>query len=319
MCSDRRRGLLRHPPRRRADGARTRATESWIVSIACTKGSTRARDHDQRWPLATRKHKCEWQTAAAKLQEKLAERDAQVAALTARISDIEHKMALATKQIVGPKSERMPTPEQEAKKREGQKTKSGGYTNGKKRKENAEALASLPTTVVPHPVPDAERRCPHCGDEVKPIGEGERSVEYEWVPGRLERRIHVVEVGRCPCKLHYARGPAPARVQEGCTYGPAFLAKLAVDKCADAIPIYRVEKAMRRAGVPISRSTMNDLILLAADLCEPLWRAALAEVRVDAHVQADETSVRTQTRKERSFVWTFLSSVLTVYVFSASP
>ncbi len=268
--------------------------------------------------MATRKHDCRWREEAAKLQEKLAERDAQLAALTARISDVEHKMALANKQIVGPKSERMPTPEQEAKRREGKKTSSGGYTNGKKRKENAEALASLPTTVVPHAVPDAERRCPHCGDEVKAIGVGERSVEYEWVPGRLERRIHIVEVGRCPCKLHYARGPAPTRVQEGCTYGPAFLAKLAVDKCADATPIYRVEKAMRRSGIPISRSTMNDLVLLAADVCEPLWRTALAEVRIDPHVQADETSVRTQTRKERSFVWTFLSSVLTVYVFSAS-
>jgi len=268
--------------------------------------------------LATRKHECSWRTEAAKLQEKLAERDAQIAALTARISDVEHKMALANKQIVGPKSERMPTPEQEAKGREGKKPKSGGYTNGKKRKENAEALASLPTTIVPHPVPDDERRCPHCGDEIKPIGEGERSIEYEWVPGRLERRAHVVEVGRCPCKLHYARGPAPTRVQEGCMYGPAFLAKLAVDKCADATPIYRIEKAMRRAGIPISRSTMNDLVLVAADVLEPLWRAALAEVRTDPHVQADETSVRTQARKERSFVWTFLSAVHTVYVFSSS-
>ena len=267
--------------------------------------------------MATRKHECQWRSAAAKLQEKLAERDAQLAALSARVQDIEHKMALANKQIVGPKSERMPTPEQEARKKEGTKAK-GGYTNHKKRKENAEALASLPTTVVPHPVADSERRCPHCGDDIKPIGQGERSVEYEWIPGRLERRVHVVEVGRCPCKLHYARGPAPTRVQEGCTYGPAFLAKLAVDKCADATPIYRVEKAMRRAGIPLSRSTMNDLVLVAADVCEPLWRAALAEVRIDAHVQADETSVRTQTRKERCFVWTFLSSIYTVYVFSES-
>jgi transposase len=268
--------------------------------------------------LATPKHQCKWRTTAAKLEEKLAERDAQLAALSARVNDIEHKMALANKQILGPKSERMPTPEQEAKKREGQKPGRGGYTNPRKRKENAESLASLPTTIVPHPVSEDERRCPHCGDDIHPIGEGERSVEYEWIPGRLERRIHVVEVGRCPCKMHYARGPAPTRVQEGCTYGPAFLAKLAIDKCADATPIYRVEKAMRRAGIPISRSTMNDLVLLAADVCEPLWRAALAEVRVDTHVQADETSVRTQTRKERSFVWTFLSRVLTVYVFSAS-
>lgn len=42
----------------------------------------------------------------------------------------------------------------------------------------------------------------------------------------------------------------------------------------------------------------------------------LAEVRIDPHVQADETSFRTQTRKERSFVWTFLSKTHTAYVFA---
>jgi len=75
---------------------------------------------------------------------------------------------------------------------------------------------------------------------------------------------------------------------------------------------------MRRAGIPLSRSTMNDLILLAADVCTPLWEAALAEVRADPHVQADETSCRTQTRSNRSFVWTFLSKMHIVYVFSPS-
>jgi transposase len=195
--------------------------------------------------LATKKHACRWRTAAEKLEAELAEQKAAHATMLERLSALEHKMALATKQIIGPKSERMPTPEEEAKKREGKKGRRGGYTNPKKRKENAEALASLPTTIVAHPVPDHERVCAHCGDEIKPIGGGDRSVEYEWVPGRLERRVHVVEVGRCPCKMHYARGPAPHRVQEGCTYGPAFLAKLAVDKCADSTPIYRVEKQMR--------------------------------------------------------------------------
>jgi len=268
--------------------------------------------------LASKKHDCRWRSQATALERKLAERDAQLAELARRVNEIEHKLALANKQIVGPKSERMPTPEEEAKKREGHKPARGGHTNPKKRKENAESMASLPATFVNHPVPKEERRCPHCGDEIRPIETGDRTVEYEWVPGRLERRIHVIEVGRCPCKLHYARGPAPARVREGCTFGPAFLAKLAVDKCADATPIYRVEKAMRRAGIPLSRSTMNALVLLAADTCLPLWEAALAEVRADPHVQADETSCRTQTRRKRSFVWTFLSKVHTVYVFSSS-
>ena len=195
-----------------------------------------------------KKHHCRWRSAATKLQADLADKDAQLAAITARLNQIEHKLGLANKQIIGPKSERMPTPEEEAKKREGGAGPRGGNVNPKKRKENAEAMAKLATTIVPHPVPESERRCPHCGDDVKPIGKGDKSVEYEWVPGHIERRVHVVEVGRCPCKLHYARGPAPERVQEGCTYGPAFLAKLAVDKCGDATPIYRIEKQMRRAG-----------------------------------------------------------------------
>ena len=61
---------------------------------------------------------------------------------------------------------------------------------------------------------------------------------------------------------------------------------------------------------------MNYLMRVAAAVCEPLGRASLAEARVDAH--ADET-VRTQTRRERSFVrTTFLSHLHTVYLFSGS-
>lgn len=261
--------------------------------------------------MASKNHRCPWRDKAEELEE-------QLTALVSRVNDVEHKLALATKQIVGPKRERMPTPDEEAKTKEGKKPARGGYINPKKRKENAEALARIPATILHHPVPDDERRCPHCGDEIRPIGEGDRSTEFEWVPGHLERRVHIVEVGRCPCKLHYARGPAPKRVKEGCMYGPAFLAKLAIEKCADATPIYRVEKAMRRAGIPISRSTLNHLLLSAADILAPLWQVALGEMRCDPHVQADETSMRLQTRVERAFVWTFLSKIHTVYVFSPS-
>lgn len=272
--------------------------------------------------MATKKHACRWRSAAERLEAELAEQKAshasELSAVVERLNALEHKLALSTKQIIGPKSERMPTPEDEARKRGGEKRARGGYTNPKKRKENAEALASLPTTIVPHPVEDADRTCAHCGEEIKPIGTGDRSVEYEWVPGRLERRVHVVEVGRCPCKMHYARGPAPRRVQEGCLYGPAFLAKLAVDKCADSTPIYRVEKQMRRCGIPISRSTLNDNLLLSAGVLLPLWQCAHDIMRADPNVQADETSFRMQTRVGRVFVWTFLSKLCTVYVFSPS-
>jgi transposase len=75
---------------------------------------------------------------------------------------------------------------------------------------------------------------------------------------------------------------------------------------------------MRRTGIPISRSTLNDNVLLAAGVLFPLWQCAHDVMRNDPHVQADETSFRMQTRAGRVFVWTFLSKLCTVYVFSPS-
>ena len=278
------------------------------------------------------KHSCSWRRSAERRAEQLRaqqaklevqrveleEKQVEVELLAAKVNELERKLALATKQVVGPKSERMPTPDDEMKKREGKPGKRGGNTNPAKRKENAKKKAALPAEVVPHPVAEEDRRCPHCGEDAKPIGQGDISVEYEWIPGYFQKRLHVVEAARCPCKQHYVRGPAPVRVQEGCKYGPGFIAKLVVDRCADATPFYRVEKAMGRAGIPLARSTMCDLAHLAATVIEPLWTAAFAELRVDPYVQADETSFRTQVRPERSFIWTFLSQVYTLYTYNPS-
>lgn len=271
------------------------------------------------------KHSCRWRRTTEKQAEQLRAQQAELEAseverarLAALVADLEHKLARANKQIVGPKTERLPTPEEELKKREGHKPSRGGHTNPGLRAKNAATKAALPADVITHPVRDEERRCPHCGEEATQIGEGDVSVEYEWVRGHFRKRLHIVEAARCPCKQHYARGPAPVRVQEGCQYGPGFISKLVVDKCADATPIYRIEKEMQREGIPVARSTMNDLAHVAAQVLTPLWEAALAEVRNDPHVQADETSFRTQVRPERSFVWTFLSEQHTVYYYSPS-
>ncbi len=268
--------------------------------------------------MGTPRHDCRWRTRATQLEEKLAKQSAELDLLTKRMNEVEHNLAKSKKQIVGPKSERIPTPEQEARASEGPGDKPGGFVNPERRRKAAKARTKLPTETLVHTIPEPERRCSHCGDDVKPIGKGDVSAELEWVPGRLVRRLHVVETGRCRCKLHYARGPAPARVYDGCQYGPGFLAKLVVDKCCDSTPIHRIERAMQRLGHPVARSTMNDLVLRAADVCEPLWRAAMDAVRTASHLQADETSFKLQTSPARSFVWTFLSEVHTIYIFSES-
>src|ERR1700742_997603 len=126
------------------------------------------------------KHSCRWRSAAkeqaAQLRAKEVELQAhkeELAQLASKVKELEHQLALATKQIVGPKSERMPTPEDELKKREEPEPSRGGYTNPDKRRANAKAKAAAPVRTIPHPVPDQERKCPHCGEDATPIGQGE--------------------------------------------------------------------------------------------------------------------------------------------------
>jgi len=59
-------------------------------------------------------------------------------------------------------------------------------------------------------------------------------------------------------------------------YGSGLLAHLAVAKCADAIPIYRLAKQYRRSGVPVSRSSLNDLFHRTAEETAPLAQRLLA-------------------------------------------
>ncbi len=84
-----------------------------------------------------------------------------------------------------------------------------------------------------------------------------------------------------------------------------FPGALVVSKCAASMPLYRLEKAYARVGVPISRSTMNELFHRAAELLKPIYDDLLSAIRCEHVVHADETPMRVQARRKKAYVWTF--------------
>ena len=112
-------------------------------------------------------HQCAWRQEAERLQGQLAEFQANQATLHAELA--------ALKRVVfGKKSERMPSV--------------------------AEARQNLSTEEVHIPVAPSERSCPSCGsDDLKPLGEGEVSFVYEYVPGNFVRQKIVREKLVCSC------------------------------------------------------------------------------------------------------------------------
>ena len=254
-------------------------------------------------------HECGWKTFATDLESKLADTSARLDAVVAKMAAIERK-------LLGRKSEKLPPISDEVRKKRPVDPAKVRAT----RRKNAELRATkVVTEQVKHAVPETERRCPKCdGTKLRPVGEGKISSVIDYVPGYFRRREHVRETLACPCGQHVVTAPGPDHAVEGARYGDSFRGFVTTSKCADAIPVYRQAKQLSRLGIPISRSTLNDLLHQTARELEPLSGRLLELVASADIVQADETSLKMQKPNKRGFVWTFLSDKLIAYRFSAS-
>jgi transposase len=248
-------------------------------------------------------HQCEWRERVGRLEADLEATKTQLANLQ--------------RHVFGKRSEKMPPVSQEL----ARDTKADRATTTAKRRENAAKKAELPEQEVRHGVAEEKRVCPSCkGGELKPLGEGKVSYEYEFVPARFVRRRHIQETLACTCGAGIVTADPPMRVFDKAVYGPGFLAHVVVSKCGDSIPFYRLAKQYSRIGVPIPRSTLIDLFHRTASLCAPLHERMMQLIAESEIVHADETTVRVQAEGKcrTSWIWTFIGNGLIGYRYSAS-
>ena len=152
-------------------------------------------------------------------------------------------------------------------------------------------LDHLPHVRIEHDLTEPEKTCAGCGVPKRRIGEDE-SRELEYLPARLEVRVHVLPKYACPrCRDGVASPPVPAKPIPGGIAGPGLVSFVLVGKFADHLPLYRLEDILTRHGVHLARSTLCDWVRNAADLLAPL--AALQEARVlqSAVIWTDDTHV----------------------------
>ena len=253
-------------------------------------------------------HDCGWKAYAKAQDKKLADQEKKLAALTEKLTELEQR-------LTGKKSERrkatkLPPPVKPLR---------DPAATAKKRKAAASIRdAKLATEIVQVPVPPEQCTCPACGNtELRSVGDGKPSTVYDFVQPYFRKRIYRRQTLACRCG-HIITAPAPDRVGEKTRYAPGFVAHLIVTKCGDSIPQYRLEKAYRNLGIPISRSTMCDLLHRGARELRPLYDAALTYVPAAADVHADETSVRQQGLDHRAFMWTFVTPELVVYRYATT-
>nr|BDT31825.1 hypothetical protein MFMH1_14940 [Myxococcus sp. MH1] len=118
-------------------------------------------------------------------------------------------MAAMERRLFGRKTEKLPSVAKELKPsstRPEDEAARAASALRTRRERAARKAAKAVEREVPHEVPAEERRCPACGSEaLKSLGEGRRTVVYEYVPAFFEKQVHVQEVRNCsPCPV-----PAP--------------------------------------------------------------------------------------------------------------
>jgi transposase len=168
-------------------------------------------------------------------------------------------------------------------------------------------------------VSESEKHCTHCGDTTfRAFGDGKASEVVHYIQGYFRKHVIKRETCVCKCGERILTAEAPERWSNKTQYASSFVAYLVTQKCVASMPIYRLETMFSHLGIPIARSTMNELLHRAAAKLAPLRAVLFQALRKDFLIHVDETPLKMTTQKKKCLMWTFVGEKLTGYAFELS-
>jgi transposase len=178
------------------------------------------------------------------------------------------------------------------------------------RQELPEHLPRVETVIACAP---SQCRCANCGQETAVIGY-EESQRLDMEPPRFFVAVTRREKRACS---HCRKGgvtvaAAPARIVEKSLLSDRLAIETVVAKYCEHMPLYRQSARLARdAGLEVSRSTLDGVVMKIGELLGPIAQAMRREILTGTYIQADETTVdvqRHETKKGRNhqaYLWQF--------------
>ena len=173
----------------------------------------------------------------------------------------------------------------------------------------------LPTEEHIYELSELERECKYCGKTHPFIGE-ERTEELDIIPMQIKKVVHIAKkYGPCSCDefLHTGekeiiKAEKPKRIIPYSFVSPGLLSYVIDMKYNYAMPFYRLSKKFDAIETEISRATLCNWSMLAAEKCETLYLAMLDYIKENRVIQMDETTVQVLNEEGRaaetkSFMW----------------
>lgn len=163
------------------------------------------------------------------------------------------------------------------------------------------------------PAKPAEKICAGCNSVMAFVG-NEFTERLEMMPAKAFVRKYITEkyICRCGCNTSF-QSKAPRSVIPGSSYGSAsVIAEILTNKFQFAIPLYRQTQFFAKAGVPMNRSTLANLVIQMGQRLKPLWDAYRRHLLMHAVIHADETTMQVLKEPNRapqtkSYMWQYCS------------
>lgn len=179
---------------------------------------------------------------------------------------------------------------------------------------------TLPRVVVEHDLPEEEKSCGCCGNDMDCIGH-KISEELEYQPAKfnvIENRRKQYTCKSCnkenqdpsvATTIKTAKQPEKLIPKSMAT--PSLLAAIIVAKYADHLPLYRLERIFKRESIHLPRQTMGQWVLKASTAAIPLVNLLQDNVLSYDIAFADETKLQVlkepgRRAQTKSYIWCFI-------------
>jgi len=215
------------------------------------------------------------------------------------------------------------SPQDEAERKQQRTTarrKRGRKKSEAARKQRRLSKKNLPVvheqvSVTPEELPEG-----YSLEDFRKLGDGEVIRRLEHVREHLVMVEYKLERLASNDGEHIVSAATPDGVIDRGLYGPGVYAYIAVAKCDDSLPLYRIERAFARDGYSIARSTLGNLFHRAAELLQPVSDRLLELACADPYLSADETTLPVNQKGgcRKDWIWTFISPKVIAYHFSQS-
>jgi transposase len=265
----------------------------------------------------------------------IAQRDAQIEELNRRIEQLEEQIRLLQAERFAPKSEKrkdrmFDEAEQIAQTEPSDEEDEGAQpalpdtglpknSEPERRKGGRKPLpAYLKREPVQYDLPEDQRSCADCGNPMHRIGEDiseQLHVEVKWTVRQNVRSKWACR--HCECHAEHTRivlAPMPVQPIPGSHADASVIATVTTAKYVDGMPLYRMQDALARWQIPVSRGTLAHWIIRPSELhYRRLYDALHKTLLSQPLIHGDETTVQVlkepgRSAQSKSYAWVYRSA-----------